>query len=74
MFISKISLTKSKTFGSQLNSGQMKFNKVVVSMDADLTNTVETQGQYQALSAEVDKALEFEINKLKSGSNKPINI
>ena len=63
MKIIKISITKSRTFGSSISTA-VSFNKVIISMDAELSGSDNLQEAYTELSNSVDTGLDSEMKKI----------
>jgi hypothetical protein len=57
--ITKISITKSKTFGTTVNNS-MKFNKIVITADASVAEADDPKVIYKQLSDFIDKSFEAE--------------
>lgn len=60
MNIRTISVTKSRTSGTAA-SNKMKFNKIVITMEASLEPEDDHEAGYRALSKAVDDALDYEM-------------
>ena len=64
MHINKIEISKSRTAG--LSSGyRTKYNKVTLTMSAELTETDDYKACYEALNESVDKALDSQFKPIK---------
>ena len=62
MYITKISITKSRTSGVSAEA-RMKFNKIIITMDAELYEDDDYVVCYDKLSTSIDEALEKELAK-----------
>lgn len=62
MQVKTISITKSRTFGTT-TSANMKFNKVIITMDGEVSEAEDPIVAYNSLSDLVDQALESEATQ-----------
>lgn len=72
MTINHIQISKSRTVGGSSNDmRKMRFNKIVITMDADLSPTDDSEAAYSELSAKIDEALDYEQTKSAPVDIKP---